>query len=104
MLIAEANKTRELRGFGPKDWVYKGYGIYQYDLQYVVEDESFFREKKWYKHANCLDRLIKELHQKYEIYQDIWKAIKAYNGLGDGATRYANNVIQFATYGSEIEG
>src|SRR5690349_17285483 len=26
MLIDEANMTRKLRDFGPKDWVYKGYG------------------------------------------------------------------------------
>ena len=25
-----------MRGFGPKEWVYKGYGIFQYDLQAVM--------------------------------------------------------------------
>jgi hypothetical protein len=104
MLIAEANKTRQLRGFGPKDWVYKGYGIYQYDLQYVLDDEEFFREKQWYKFDECLKRLMKELKQKYEIHNDIWKAIRAYNGSGESATRYANNVIQFAQYCSEVSG
>jgi hypothetical protein len=29
----EANDTRKLRGFGPQHWVYKGYGLFQYDLQ-----------------------------------------------------------------------
>lgn len=43
MLIDEANETRALRGFGPKDWVYKGYGIYQYDLQHVPGNEAFIR-------------------------------------------------------------
>jgi hypothetical protein len=102
LLIDEANKTRELRGFGPKDWVYKGYGIYQYDLQAVTDDEAFFRERKWYDFAQCLDRVMKELKEKYKTQKDIWKAIKAYNGSGDAATRYANNVIQFAAYCSEI--
>ncbi len=103
LLIGEANKTRKLRGFGPKDWVYKGYGIYQYDLQAVTDDEAFFRERKWYDFAQCLDRVMKELKEKYTTQKDIWKAIKAYNGSGDAATRYANNVIQFAAYCSEIQ-
>ena len=30
MLVREANLTRALRGMGPKEWVYKGYGIFQY--------------------------------------------------------------------------
>lgn len=102
LLIEEANKTRKLRGYGPKDWVYKGYGIYQYDLQAVVDDESFFRERKWYDFADCLDRVMKELTGKYKTKQDVWKAIKAYNGSGDAATSYANNVVQFASYCSEI--
>jgi len=33
MLIAEANATRKWRGFGPAAWVYKGYGLFQFDLQ-----------------------------------------------------------------------
>ncbi len=41
MLIDEANKTRKLRGMSARDWVYKGYGIYQYDLQNVIDDENF---------------------------------------------------------------
>src|SRR6185503_7802194 len=104
MLISEANKTRQLRGFGPQRWVYKGYGIYQYDLQYVIEDEEFFREKQWYQFEQCLNRLLKELKEKFETHHDIWKAIRAYNGSGQSATSYANNVIQFAHYCSEVSG
>ena len=102
MLIDEANKTRRLRGFGPKEWVYKGYGIYQYDLQSVTDDEAFFRQRKWYDFGQCLDRVMKELNGKYATQKDVWRTIKAYNGSGDAATRYANNVIQFAAYCSEI--
>src|SRR5262249_14836983 len=54
MLIAEANATRALRDFGPKQWVYKGYGIYQYDLQHVTEDQAFFERKQWYQYDLCL--------------------------------------------------
>jgi hypothetical protein len=102
MLITEANITRKLRGFGPKDWVYKGYGIYQYDLQYVLEDEQFFREQQWYKFDECLKRLMNELNEKYKTQKDIWKTVRAYNGSGASATGYANNVIQFAQYCSEV--
>ena len=45
MLIAEANASRALRNMGPKTWVYKGYGIFQYDLQHVHADKAFFRER-----------------------------------------------------------
>jgi hypothetical protein len=102
MLIDEANKTRALRGFGPKDWVYKGYGIYQYDLQHVTSNEAFFRQKQWYRHDQCLAMLMRELREKYAAKHDLWKAIKAYNGSGASATDYANNVIQFAHYCAEV--
>ena len=102
MLIAEANKTRKLRGFGPQQWVYKGYGIYQYDLQFVVDDEIFFREKQWFSFEACLERAKKELLGKYKIYDNLWKAVRGYNGSGSAATDYANNVTQFAKYFSEV--
>ena len=103
MLIAEANKTRQLRGMGPKNWVYKGYGIFQYDLQAVKEDEQFFREKKWYVFSECLDRLMKELNEKFEIFKEVKEAIRAYNGSGPAAREYANNVMEFARYCAEVD-
>lgn len=103
ILITEANKTRALRGFGPQEWVYKGYGIFQYDLQYVLEDERFFRDKQWYQFEECLKRLTRELQAKFARHNDIWRAVKAYNGAGDRATEYANNVMQFAEYCAESE-
>ena len=57
MLVAEANATRRLRDFGPKTWVYKGYGLFQYDLQHIRGDEAFFREKQWYALDACLAQL-----------------------------------------------
>jgi len=104
MLITEANKTRQLRGFKPVAWVYKGYGIYQYDLQYVLQDEKFFRDKQWYQFDQCLSRAMKELKGKYKMHRDVWKAIRGYNGAGSAATQNANNVIQFAKYCSEVKG
>lgn len=101
MLIEEANKTRALRNMGPKDWVYKGYGIFQYDLQHIVSDESFFSEKKWYSFDECLAKLKSELMEKYNATNDFWKAIKAYNGSGKKAEEYKNNVKQFYEYSKE---
>jgi hypothetical protein len=103
MLIKEANDTRDLRGYPPKNWVYKGYGIYQYDLQWVTDDEAFFHERKWYNFDDCLDCVLKELREKYKVYPDLWKAIRAYNGSGAAATAYANNVIQFTAYCAEVQ-
>ncbi|MEQ1695251.1 MAG: hypothetical protein ABL901_05350 [Hyphomicrobiaceae bacterium] len=94
MLIAEANKMRrELRGWGPASWVYDGYGIFQYDLQFVLDDEAFFREKQWYDFEQCLARVMKELKSKYT--HDLWDAVQAYNGSGPRAERYRRFVQHF---------
>ena len=45
MLIEEANITRRMQSYSDKDWVYKGYGLFQYDLQHIKRDESFFTQK-----------------------------------------------------------
>ena len=102
MLINEANLTRQMRGFGPKDWVYKGYGIFQYDLQYVTTDQPFFENRKWYNFSDCLANAMKELKKKWLVQNDLWKSIKSYNGSGSGATEYANNVIQYTQYSNEV--
>ena len=102
MLIEEANKTRALRNFGPKQWVYKGYGIFQYDLQHVVADEAFFREKQWYSFDTCLSKAVSELKQKFAATGDLWRAVRAYNGSGPNATRYANHVMQYAEWCASV--
>lgn len=94
-LIDEANATRKLRGYGDKKWVYKGYGLFQYDLQAVLTDEAFFRDKKWYSFDACLANAMSELKKKYAATGDIWKAIKAYNGSGPKADQYMKNVKAF---------
>jgi metacaspase-1 len=92
MLIAEANASRALRHMGPKNWVYKGYGIFQYDLQHVVADEAFFRERQWYQLDACLERVIRELRRKFQRTGELWAAVKAYNGSGPRADEYRDNV------------
>jgi hypothetical protein len=103
MLIEEANITRRLQGWGDKDWVYKRYGIFQYDLQHVYEDEDFFRQKKWASFDDCLARCIGELDKKMKTAKgDLWKAVRAYNGSGPSAENYMNNVKAFTTYCAEV--
>ncbi len=105
MLIEEANKTRRMQGWTDKPWVYKGYGIFQYDLQKIDDDESFFRDRLWYRFDECLDRCCRELDDKLAAKGgDLWKAIKAYNGSGPAADRYVANVKVFTTYCGEITG
>jgi hypothetical protein len=96
MLIEEANKTRAMRGFGPKQWVYAGYGLFQYDIQNILTDEVFFLQKQWYEMDHCLEKVMKELKGKWAAYpNDLFKTVKAYNGSGPRAENYANNVLQF---------
>lgn len=105
MLIEEANKTRRIQNYGDKQWVYKGYGIFQYDLQHVKQDERFFRNKLWYSFDECLARAIRELDDKLLATNgDLWAAIKAYNGTGAKASRYAENVKAFTGYCADVTG
>ena len=92
MLIAEANATRKLRDFGPKSWVYKGYGLFQYDLQHVRADEAFFKDKQWYSLDACLERAVGELQRKFARTGELWAAVKAYNGSGPKAEEYREHV------------
>jgi len=103
MLIAEANLTRNLQGWTNRTWVYKGYGLFQYDLQHVKSDEAFFREKQWYSFDTCLQRACAELDEKLKQKRnDLWKAIAAYNGSGKAAAEYAANVKVLAGYCAEV--
>lgn len=105
MLIEEANKTRRLQGWSDKQWVYKGYGLFQYDIQSVIDDEDFFRNKRWYSFQASLDHAVSELDEKLRIeHGDLWEAIRAYNGRGARARQYAANVKVFADYCEPITG
>jgi len=99
MLISEANKMRKMpqpgnpNGYSDSHYLYKGYGLFQYDLQHVTVDETFFRNKLWYSFDECLKRLITILNSKKK--QDLWATVKAYNGAGQNASNYADNVFKF---------
>jgi hypothetical protein len=94
-LIDAANATRTLRGLPPAQIVYKGYGIFQYDLQNILTDSDFFANRGWANFQACLDRLIQTLSVKLSRAQgNIAEAVKAYNGAGPAADRYAAAVLQ----------
>ncbi|MBN8838128.1 MAG: SH3 domain-containing protein [Sphingobacteriia bacterium] len=96
LLIKEANITRAWRGWGEKQWVYAGYGIFQYDLQFVLTDPDFFFQKKWYNIEDCITKVVNELQDKQQKYpNDLFNIVKAYNGSGTNAINYARNVFQF---------
>jgi len=105
MLIEEANLTRRLQGWGDKDWVYKGYGIFQFDLQNVTTDRDFFENKGWYSFSSCLDHCCSELDAKLvQTHGDLWQAIKRYNGSGASAEQYMRNVRTFTEYCATVTG
>lgn len=96
MLIAEGNETRKIRGLKPWEKIYKGYGIFQYDLQFVQDDEKFFRLRQWHDFRKSLDRCLLELRRTYARFGSISEAIRAYNGSGPSARVYRNNVLFYA--------
>jgi hypothetical protein len=105
MLIEEANITRRMQGWSDQDWVYKGYGLFQYDLQHVSVNRDFFENKRWYNFDNCLAACCSELDTKLaDAGGNLWDAIRRYNGSGAKADRYRDNVKVFAEYCGEITG
>jgi hypothetical protein len=104
MLIGEANFTRKMRGYGDKQWVYKGYGLFQYDLQKIDPDRSFFEDRKWGSFDECLSRAMAELNEKLKATGDVWTAIERYNGSGPKAVQYRQNVKHFTTICSAVTG
>jgi hypothetical protein len=100
-LIYEGNKQRAMpqwdapKGYSEADYLYKGYGIFQYDLQNIETDPEFFLFKKWYNFSDCMQRLVNELNAKAKIAGNLHGIVKAYNGSGNAAEEYANNVLQF---------
>lgn len=93
-LIDEANETRKLRGFGPQRWLYKGYGLFQYDLQHFKTDPDFFRNRQWGDFAACMDRFMREMRTKLaDAHGDLPDAVRRYNGSGPKAEQYREHVM-----------
>lgn len=104
MLIDEGNKQRAMpqpgypNGYRAATYLYKGYGIFQYDLQHITTDRQFFEQKQWYHMTYCLQRLVDELNRKARLSNNLHGIVKAYNGAGTRAENYANNVMQFVEW------
>lgn len=94
-LIDEANQTRALQNWGPQPWLYKGYGIFQYDLQNIAKREEWFRTKGWRTMPGCLKVLMEELQDKHASSNGILReTVRRYNGSGGRAEAYADDVMQ----------
>lgn len=105
MLVREANLTRRLQGWSDAPWVYKGYGLFQYDLQHVTGDREFFENKRWYSFDACLSKCCDELDEKLKLSSgDLWEAIRRYNGSGPRAEQYKRNVQVFTEYCATVTG
>ncbi len=96
MLIEEANKSRAaLRGFQPANYLYKGYGIFQNDLQNIRVDPDFFCKRLWYSIEACLARFVTEMSRKLRAADgDVRSAVRLYNGGGARTEQYAADVLQ----------
>jgi hypothetical protein len=113
MLVNEGNKMRQLMGWGQVNWIYKGYGIFQYDLQAVGEDEAYFRQRKWHDFDACLERLMGELRGKLarveqrfpdaQGQEKLRLTFKAYNGSGPRAEVYSRNVMEYAQVSAGVQ-
>jgi hypothetical protein len=101
MLVQETNNARAARGLRAASIVYKGYGIFQYDLQSVRTDESFFRDRKWHSFTECVGRAVAELTSKFNATHDIHDTVRAYNGSGPKAEQYARDVLRILPFCEE---
>lgn len=107
-LISSYNVSRKMRDFkSQKPWLGKGYGIFQYDLQNILpenhNDEVFFRNKLWGNMKDCMTRLLSELNKKWKIKEgDLYATIRSYNGSGQAATNYANNVMKYIEVSKQV--
>ncbi len=61
--IAEYNNDFKRASRNPERFCH-GFGIFQYDLQFFLENPDFFLDKKWYDFDECLALCIDELKSK----------------------------------------
>lgn len=122
LLVAEGNYMRRtLHGWTERRWLFKGYGLFQYDLQFaarlgannmptldadrraIPNDLAFFAERRWHTFEGCADRFVREMSAAIRQYPNSLKAAAArYNGslrvTKSGmnlATWYGENVVGF---------
>lgn len=104
ILVGEANLMRRMPqpgnpdGYSAAQYLYKGYGIFQFDLQNITVDPDFFLQKKWYNMSDCLQRLIDILNAKANTASNLHGIFASYNGNGLAADLYADNVMTFRNW------
>lgn len=105
-LIAASEVSREVRGVKKTGNLLFGYGLFQYDLQNIVDDPDFwFRSMPggtgdvrgmWGDIGALTDRFLKVLTKKYVVSGgDMDLAISRYNGGGANAREYGRIVRRF---------
>lgn len=94
---------REFHGWDPSGWLYKGYGLFQFDLQHAQEGQlAFFMERQWYQLDACLTHFISEMRPRViNNNGDLLAAAASYNGSlrgAPGSRRFTNwygpNVVE----------
>lgn len=106
MLIAASDASRVARGIKATGNLLYGYGIFQYDLQNILDDKPFWQDRPagappeqqglWGDFEACAARLIKELDRKFAAHpNDRAAAIAAYNGSGPNAKAYAGIILSY---------
>ena len=103
-LVKISDDSRAGRGLPKTGNILFGYGIFQYDLQNILTEPGFWRDKDpvtgdtglWGDIKACIDRLLKEFMGKYQaVGGNLRQAVRAYNGRGPGAEAYADIVMRF---------
>lgn len=94
VLIEEVNEICKLCGYGLQCWFYKGYGLFQYDLQYFKIDFDFFCNCQWGDFVVCLDCFMCEMCSKLvDVYGDLVDVVCCYNGSGLCVEQYCEYVM-----------
>lgn len=103
-LIAIADASRMARGYSTTGNLLYGYGLFQYDLQNIQTDPTFWRDTVpgasspglWGDVSACISRFIAEMNRKIAHHpNDERAAVAAYNGSGPNARAYAEIVLKF---------
>lgn len=107
-LIKISDESRIARGYKPTGNLLYGYGLFQYDLQNIESDPSFWRERQssvsgvgstqglWGDVGACTDRFIRLFMAKLKNHgNDLTAALISYNGKGPNARAYADIVLGY---------
>jgi hypothetical protein len=106
VLVQASDVSRVARGLKANGNLLFGYGLFQYDLQHIVTDPSFWRAPSpggadgqtgmWGDAGACVERWLSILTAKYVAAGgNKAKAIELYNGQGANARVYAGIVLRF---------